>query len=122
LYGKPGFFLSPDEHDRVCAIVSHLPHVVANIFTSQVYRAEADLNRLAGPSFRDYTRIAGSSPTIWLDIFLTNRDQIVKAIEDLDDELRWFKELLIREDEVGLLAFLNEVKKLKERVDNHDSL
>ena len=106
----------------MCALISHLPHVVANVFAFQVYREDQNFSRFAGSSFRDFTRIAGSSPIIWLDIFLTNRDQIVAAIEDLEEGLRYMKDLVKRQDEAGLMTYLDQVKKLKEQVDRYDPL
>jgi prephenate dehydrogenase len=77
--------ISPEAHDRLMATVSHLPHVVANVLASQA-AAELvrDSERLpdAGPSFRDATRVAGSNPSIWADIFAANREAVVAAIDD----------------------------------------
>ena len=67
------------------ATVSHLPHVVANVLVAQ---AAAELTRDSermpevGPSFRDATRVAGSNPAIWGDIFASNREAVAAAIED----------------------------------------
>lgn len=72
-------------HDRLMATVSHLPHVLANVLAAQA-TAElgADSERLpdVGPSFRDATRVAGSNPAIWGDIFAANREAVAAAIED----------------------------------------
>jgi RNA polymerase-binding protein DksA len=83
LPGEPGFFLTAPEHDRVCALVSHLPHVIANVYASQVYEKDYSFSQFAGSSFRDLTRIAGSSPEVWLDIFLTNQTQILSVIDEM---------------------------------------
>ena len=83
--------IGADAHDRLMATVSHLPHVVANVLVSQ---AAAELTRDSvrmpevGPSFRDATRVAGSNPTIWGDIFTSNRDAVAAAIEDTASRLR----------------------------------
>lgn len=71
-------------HDRLMATISHLPHVVANVLVSQ---AREELSRDSenmpevGPSFRDATRVAGSNPAIWTDIFDSNREAVGDAIE-----------------------------------------
>lgn len=71
-------------HDRLMATISHLPHVIANVLVSQ---AREELSRDSenmpevGPSFRDATRVAGSNPAIWTDIFESNRDAVGDAIE-----------------------------------------
>lgn len=84
-------------HDRLMATVSHLPHVLANVLVGQ---AAAELTRDSermpevGPSFRDTTRVAGSNPAIWGDIFSTNREAVAEAIDDAVDRLRAAAELI----------------------------
>jgi prephenate dehydrogenase len=71
-------------HDRLMATVSHLPHVLANVLVEE---AAAELTRDSermpevGPSFRDSTRVAGSNPAIWGDIFASNREAVADAVE-----------------------------------------
>ena len=122
MHRRSGFFLTAEDHDRICAMVSHLPHVIVNVFADQVHRKDRHYSRFAGSSFRDLTRVAGSSPEVWLDIFLTNRDQIVLAIDEFLEGLQLMKDFIENEDEAGLMAFLSRVKKLKEQVDGYDSL
>jgi prephenate dehydrogenase len=84
-------------HDRLMATVSHLPHVLADVLAAQA-AAELthDSERLpeVGPSFRDATRVAGSNPSIWGDIFSANRDAVVAAIDDAVARLREARELI----------------------------
>ena len=70
------------EHDRLMALVSHLPHVLANTLMTQAGEREGGRDALlsAGPSFRDLTRIAGSNRRVWTDIFLENRDALLEAL------------------------------------------
>jgi prephenate dehydrogenase len=75
--------IDADTHDRMMAAVSHLPHVVANVLVGLAGRA-LDGERLppTGPSFRDATRVAGANPALWPDIYLSNRDALLPAIDD----------------------------------------
>ncbi len=70
------------EHDRLMAVVSHLPHVLANTLMTQAGGRESGRDALlsAGPSFRDLTRIAGSNRRVWTDIFLENRAALLEAL------------------------------------------
>jgi prephenate dehydrogenase len=68
------------EHDRAMAVVSHLPHVFANQLAFQGRPGSEQLGALA-PSLRDATRVAGSNPAIWGEIFATNHTAVVEAID-----------------------------------------
>ena len=72
--------MSPDDHDAAFAAVSHLPHLLAFAYFSAVARQPAgnDYLTLAGPGFRDFTRIAASDPAVWRDILIANREEILK--------------------------------------------
>jgi prephenate dehydrogenase len=75
--------MSAVEHDRVFAAVSHLPHLAAFALVDELAsRPEAELYfRHAGSGFRDFTRIAGSSPEMWRDIALANREALVGELD-----------------------------------------
>jgi prephenate dehydrogenase len=81
--------MAPDEHDAAFAAVSHLPHMIAfamiNGITSQPHGK--DFLSLAGPGFRDFTRIAASEPKMWRDILLANRQELL-------DQSRLFQQTL----------------------------
>ena len=71
--------MSPEDHDRAFAAVSHLPHLLAFAYVASV-AGQPDgerMLRLAGPGFRDFTRIAGGEPAMWRDILLANRDEVL---------------------------------------------
>jgi len=72
--------MSAENHDAAFAAVSHLPHLLAFAYFGAVTNQPAgkDFLSLAGPGFRDFTRIAASDPTIWRDILLANREEVLK--------------------------------------------
>ncbi len=72
--------MSPENHDAAFAAVSHLPHLLAFAYFNAITNQSAgrDYLSLAGPGFRDFTRIAASSPEIWRDILLANREEVLK--------------------------------------------
>jgi len=72
--------MTPENHDAAFAAVSHLPHLLAFAFFNAVARQPAgrDYLTLAGPGFRDFTRIAASNPQVWRDILMANREEILK--------------------------------------------
>jgi len=72
--------MTPENHDAAFAAVSHLPHLLAFAYFSAVVNQPAgrDYLSLAGPGFRDFTRIAASSPETWRDILVANREEVLK--------------------------------------------
>ena len=100
--------MSAAQHDKTLAAVSHLPHVLAFLLMNHVsYSGEQntddplpsnDLLRFAGSGFRDFTRIAGSSPEMWRDICLANREALSRQIDAYQNELTALREMLARDD------------------------
>ena len=72
--------MTPENHDGAFAAVSHLPHMLAFAYFNSVARQPAgrDYLSLAGPGFRDFTRIAASDATMWRDILMSNREEVLK--------------------------------------------
>jgi prephenate dehydrogenase len=72
--------MTPENHDAAFAAVSHLPHLLAFAYFSAVVNQPAgrDFLSLAGPGFRDFTRIAASNPETWRDILVSNREEVLK--------------------------------------------
>jgi prephenate dehydrogenase len=82
--------IEAEAHDRLMATVSHLPHVLANALAGvAVAELSTDSEQMpeVGPSFRDATRVAGSNPAVWADIFAANRESVANAIEALVGQL-----------------------------------
>jgi prephenate dehydrogenase len=77
--------LSADEHDRAVARTSHVPQLLASALLASA--ASAGAERAAGPAFASATRVAGGPEAMWNDIFVTNADEIAKALAELVGEL-----------------------------------
>jgi prephenate dehydrogenase len=79
-----------DTHDRLVAVFSHLPHVLANVLASQAasrLSEHGEALRQVGPSFRDMTRVAGANTAMWSDIYRSNRAAIMEEIRGFRREL-----------------------------------
>ena len=96
--------VAPDEHDRLLAEVSHLPHAVAAALVAM--QTEAGL-KLSGKGFLDATRIAGGDGSLWRDIFIDNRDNLLAAIARLKEELGQVEGMLKNNDGGGLAEWLD---------------
>jgi len=89
-FGAQPVAIDAQLHDRLMATVSHLPHVLANLLVAQAVSSlgEDPPSPVGmGPSFRDATRVAGSNSAIWTDIYLSNRDALIAAIDELTGRL-----------------------------------
>ncbi len=101
--------MSALEHDSAFAAVSHLPHLLAfaamNAVNAQAQAAQ--FLSLAGPGFRDFTRIAASDPAVWRDILHANRDQLLLQSQHLREALQSFETALAQGDNAALQALIS---------------
>ena len=83
--------MTPEHHDRVLAITSHVPHLIAyNIVGTAADLEEvtqSEVIKFSAGGFRDFTRIAASDPTMWRDIFLTNREAVLEMLGRFNEDL-----------------------------------
>jgi prephenate dehydrogenase len=114
--------MDPFLHDKLLGAVSHLPHVAAycliNALTELQERMLPGQNVLAysGGGLRDTTRIAASSPEMWRDIFLWNRENIVEMVEIYERHLQRLKELIRSSDGPGMEKELQRAKLVREQL------
>lgn len=89
-------------HDQVLAITSHLPHLIAYTIVGTATDLGEDLKqeviKFSASGFRDFTRIAASDPTMWRDIFLTNKDAVLEVLGRFDEDLTALKRAIRRGD------------------------
>lgn len=83
--------MAPDHHDRVLAITSHLPHLIAYTIVGTASDMEevtrSEVIKYSAGGFRDFTRIAASDPTMWRDVFLTNREAVLEMLQRFSEDL-----------------------------------
>jgi prephenate dehydrogenase len=105
--------VTPDDHDRLLAEVSHLPHAAAAALVA--IQSEGGL-RLSGKGFLDATRIAGGDGTLWRDIFLDNRDNLLASIARLKHELAQVEQMLKNNDTGALAEWLDAAAARREEL------
>ena len=100
--------MSALEHDSAFAAVSHLPHLLAFAAMNAINAQDqaAQFLSLAGPGFRDFTRIAASDPAVWRDILHANRDQLLLQSEHLREALQAFETALAQGDGAALQTLI----------------
>lgn len=107
--------LTPEQHDRIFAAVSHLPHLLAYALVDQIAQApQSDqLFHYAASGFRDFTRIAGSSPEMWRDIALANRDALLAELATYGTQIAKLQSLLNQADGAGLEAMFGTAQRAR---------
>lgn len=118
-FGAQVLLMTPALHDSACAQVSHLPHVIAYALTAAIGDAAERLPAIYGlgaGGFVDTTRIASSSPEMWRDVFLMNKDAVLDAVEHFATRLQGLVALVEAGDARGLEALFAEVREVRARV------
>jgi cyclohexadieny/prephenate dehydrogenase len=83
--------MDPQHHDKVLAITSHLPHLIAYTIVGTATNLEeserAEVVKFSASGFRDFTRIAASDPIMWRDVFLNNRDAVLEMLQRFNEDI-----------------------------------
>jgi len=91
LLGADVEMMAPDHHDRVLAVTSHLPHLIAYTIVGTASDLEevtrSEVIKYSAGGFRDFTRIAASDPTMWRDVFLANREAVLDMLQRFSEDL-----------------------------------
>jgi len=90
-FGASVELMSPEHHDLVLAVTSHVPHLIAYNIVGTAFDlrhvTESEILKYSAGGFRDFTRIAASDPTMWRDIFLHNRDAVLEVLGRFNEDL-----------------------------------
>ncbi|MCH7345185.1 prephenate dehydrogenase/arogenate dehydrogenase family protein [Pelomonas sp. CA6] len=102
--------MAPHHHDTAFAAVSHLPHLLAFAYFSAIAKQPLgrDYLSLAGPGFRDFTRIAASDPEVWRDILLANKTDVLEQSRRFRDMLDLMEQVIARGDATALDTLLRQ--------------
>jgi prephenate dehydrogenase len=115
--GSRVLLLSPEDHDASFAAVSHLPHLAAFAMVNAVARQPQGERHLAmaGPGFRDFSRIAASAPEVWRDILLANREEVLRQSQLMRQCLGELENAMARSDSQALHALITEASRTRGR-------
>ena len=112
--GAAVFTIDPVRHDEIMSYASHLPHVISYaVLNSIMKNSNKDITTFSAGGLKDFVRIAGSDPKMWTDIFLSNKESILKAIDAYKDSLDEIKVLVESENEKELQDLLGSIKEYK---------
>jgi prephenate dehydrogenase len=116
--------LDYNEHDYVTGTISHLPHIIASSLVNFVKDTDTRdelMKHLAAGGFKDITRIASSSPTMWQHILLSNKDHISQILGDYIHALEQSKELIDTEDAEGIYRMFDTSKNYRNAIPGSSS-
>jgi len=105
-------------HDAVLAATSHLPHLLAYTLVDTLARLDdrAEIFRYAAGGFRDFTRIASSDPTMWHDICVANREQLLEMMTLFNTELARLAEAIRNDDRAAILSTFQRAKRARDNL------
>lgn len=110
--------MTPAEHDALLARLSHLPHVAASALVRVACHSGPEAQAFAGGGYRDTTRVASGSPSLWVEILLSNRLETASALREMARQLEEVATKLDREDAAGLHDFLEQAKSGRDQFAN----
>ncbi|WP_153732224.1 prephenate dehydrogenase [Sporosarcina obsidiansis] len=111
--------LQAEEHDRMTAIISHFPHLVASSLVGRLAAQEEGqpfVKKLAAGGFRDLTRIASADPVMWRDITIQNRDELLSQVDGWLDEMSNIRNMLIENNPNQIFDFFSQAKTYRDRL------
>ncbi len=114
LGGEP-VTLSPDQHDEIVAHISHLPQVLASSLCAFLAKKDPAWRNYSGGGLRDTTRIAASDPSLWRTILEQNRDEVLRALRQYQDELQTLHAAISNRDWLEVVARLERGKAYRDQ-------
>ena len=107
--------LTIEEHDKMIAFLSQLTHCIA--VTLMTANETPDLEKYTGDSFRDLTRIAKINDLMWSELFIMNKDALVREMDAFSEKFAEFRKMIVSEDSEGLRAEMRKATKRRELFD-----
>ncbi|GBR03973.1 cyclohexadienyl dehydrogenase [Asaia siamensis] len=109
--------MDTDHHDTICAMVSHLPHLIAFTICGTADTLAEDMRAevldFAASGFRDFTRIAASDPTMWRDIFLNNSDALLSVLDRFSQDAAAMAEAIRKGDEKTIVETISRGRRIR---------
>ena len=117
LMGAEVLSMRPEAHDKIFSLTSHLPHIVTYALMDLLYKNLSEKTFLySGGSLEGYTRVASSDPRMWKDIMLSNKEEILKAIDGFTESLDHIYKLIESNDQELILSFLENLKSSRDNL------
>ena len=112
--------MDPQHHDRVLAVTSHIPHLIAYTIVGTASDLEevtrGEVIKYSAGGFRDFTRIAASDPTMWRDVFLHNRDSVLEMLDSFLTDLAMMREAIRAGDGEAMFELFSRTREIRRSI------
>jgi cyclohexadieny/prephenate dehydrogenase len=112
--------MEPAHHDKVLAVTSHLPHLIAYTIVGTAANLEEDAQseviKFSASGFRDFTRIAASDPTMWRDVFLNNREAVLEMLQRFSEDLTALQRAIRFGEGDTLFELFSRTREIRRRI------
>ncbi len=112
--------VSAEYHDKILAITSHLPHLIAYTIVGTAFDLEADLKndviKFSASGFRDFTRIAASDPIMWRDVFLNNSEAVLEMLQRFNEDLSDLQKAIRKKQGQKLHSFFSRTRSIRKKI------
>ncbi len=112
--------VSAEYHDKILAITSHLPHLIAYTIVGTASDLETDLKndviKFSASGFRDFTRIAASDPTMWRDVFLNNSEAVLEMLQRFNEDLSHLQKAIRKKEGSKLHSFFSRTRSIRKKI------
>ena len=112
--------VNTEYHDKILAITSHLPHLIAYTIVGTASDLETDLKndviKFSASGFRDFTRIASSDPIMWRDVFLNNSDAVLEMLQRFNEDLSDLQKAIRKKDGDKLHSFFSRTRLIRKKI------
>ena len=112
--------MKPEYHDKILAITSHLPHLIAYTIvgtaTDLEDQTKHDVVRFSATGFRDFTRIASSDPIMWRDVFLNNKDAVLEMLQRFSEDLTYLQRAIRWSESDKLVDLFTKTREIRRSI------
>ncbi len=112
--------VNAEYHDKILAITSHLPHLIAYTIVGTASDLESDLKndviKFSASGFRDFTRIAASDPIMWRDIFLNNSEAVLEMLQRFNEDLLDLQKAIRKKESEKLFSFFSRTRSIRKKI------
>ena len=119
--GSKTLIMKPENHDKILALTSHMPHLISYSIVSSVLNINAKekskVIKFSAGGFRDFTRIAASDAVMWRDIFLNNKTNLLKIIKEFEKSLNLLKNYIKKNNSKKLQEIFLKTKEIRKLIE-----